>query len=158
VFCLSCSPTTYTHGVPNLAEVDNGLWRSGQPTTLEAWTYLHSIGVKHVVKLNFESEGSDALAEKVGIDVTTLSIEPNGDVVTIFDPPNEGRVVVAISLLGPGWLVHCSHGQDRTGYVVGRYRVERDGWTKGDAYHEMLDHHFHPELPGLHEAWEDFRP
>jgi tyrosine-protein phosphatase SIW14 len=52
--------------------------------------------------------------------------------------------------------VHCTHGQDRTGLVVGLYRTIHDGWTKTDAYREMLQLGFHPELRGLREFWEDF--
>ncbi len=52
--------------------------------------------------------------------------------------------------------VHCTHGQDRTGLVVGVYRVLHDGRTKDDAYQEMIHHNFHPDLHGLHEFWERF--
>jgi protein tyrosine/serine phosphatase len=58
--------------------------------------------------------------------------------------------------IGGGVLVHCTHGQDRTGWVVGAYRVLYEGVSKSVAYDEMLKHNFHEVLHGLHEAWEDF--
>ncbi len=163
---FGCSPTAYLHGVPNLAQVEAGIWRSGQPTTVEQWKYLYSIGVRHVVKLNFASEGSDDPAASVGMIVHTLSIEPNGD-TDLFDAisgtfirPDEGLLEQAERILeqGGGVLVHCTKGQDRTGVVVGRYRVTFDHWTKEAAYSEMLAHNFHPLLHGLSESWEHFTP
>ncbi len=157
-----CSPTTTSHGVPNLVEVAPGLWRSGQPTT-EGWTYLKSIGVRHVVKLNFESEGTDADAVDLGLDVHLLGVEPVGD-ADIFDDvrntfvrPDAKKLAEAERVIeaGDGVLVHCTHGQDRSGLVIGTYRVRHDGWPKDKAYAEMISNHFHPELHGLHETWEN---
>ena len=59
VLLVSCSKTTYTNGVLNLVQVEPGLWRSGQPIAASEWVYLKGQGVHHVVKLNFDSEGSD---------------------------------------------------------------------------------------------------
>lgn len=162
---LGCAKTEYTHGVPNLVQVEPGLWRSGQPTTREQWDYLRGLGVRKVVKLNFESEGSDAGAVAAGLEVHVLSIQPAGDadvldsVTNTFKRPDTGAVIDAEVVIasGGGVLVHCTHGQDRTGIVIGVHRVTHDGWTKQRAYEEMLQRGFHPELHGLHEYWEAFR-
>ena len=47
-------PTVITRGVPNLHAVRPGVWRGGQPTAA-GWAYLREPGVKHVLKLNFDS-------------------------------------------------------------------------------------------------------
>ena len=168
----ACSPMVYVHGIPNLAQVDTNVWRSGQITTPEGWAYLKQLAAGrrvHVLKLNFDHEGSDALALASGIDVHVLAIQPKGDqdmwddIHAAFTQPDPNVVREAEALLASAtrndvWLVHCTHGQDRTGYVIGQHRVLHDGWTKAAAYKEMLAHHFHPELHGVHEAWEDFRP
>ena len=60
----------------------------------------------------------------------------------------------AVSIATPGTFVHCSHGQDRTGLLVGLYRLKQ-GWAKTNAYTEMLTNGFHPALHGLHEFWEN---
>lgn len=168
---VSCSPTVMTHGVPNLARVDGGVWRSGQISTAEGWNYLlaatHAKRL-HVIKLNFDNEGSDALAVNLGIDVHVISIQPQGDqdlwddIEGAFAQPDPMLIDKAEELLSGAttddvWLVHCTHGQDRTGLVIGRHRVLHDGWTKDAAYAEMLLNHFHPELHGVHEAWENFK-
>lgn len=166
----ACSPMVYTHGVPNLVQVGPGVWRSGQITTREGWSYIRDVTKArrvHVIKLNFDNEGSDALAVEMGFDVHVLAIQPQGDqdlwdsVRGVFVLPDMARVAQAVQLLagadsGDVWLVHCTHGQDRTGLIVGIYRVMHDHWTKVKAYQEMRDHHFHPALHGVHEAWERF--
>src|SRR5437763_12301140 len=84
VLSVSCSKTTYTNGVLNLVHVEPGLWRSGQPIAASEWVYLKGQGVHHVVKLNFDSEGSDRDATAIGRDLHLPSSEPEGD-NDIFD-------------------------------------------------------------------------
>jgi hypothetical protein len=161
---LGCSPTTYVHGIPNLAQVESGVWRSGQPRTVEQWRYLRSLGISRVVKLNFPSEGSDDGARAAGMTVLTVSIQPEGDLdiwdnlAATFIQPSGLLLTAAVQALeqGNGVLVHCTHGQDRTGLVVGRYRVIHNHWSSIAAYEEMIRYHFHPALHGLHESWESF--
>jgi protein-tyrosine phosphatase len=40
--------------------------------------------------------------------------------------------------------VHCIGGDDRTGALVGIYRIAVDGWPFDWVYDEMLDNRFHP--------------
>jgi len=162
---LGLANNTVDHGIDNLHMVRTGLWRSAQPVTDADWVYLKSIGITKVVKLNFASEGSDAGAEKQSIQVFTLSIQPESDkdlwdnIKDTFVQPNRQALAAALSLIrsgGGGVLVHCTHGHDRTGLLIGLHRVVNDGWTKEAAYEEMLEMGFHPELHGLHEFWEQF--
>ena len=154
--------TVYDHGVPNLSLVAPGLYRSGEPSTPEAWAYVKSLGVKQVVKLNFEREGSDDGARQAGLEVLYVPIQPEGDkdvfdnLKNTFVKPSETDLRTALYYLESGTLVHCTHGQDRTGLVVGLYRLKH-GASKEAAYKEMLEHGFHPELHGLHEYWEHAR-
>jgi protein tyrosine/serine phosphatase len=158
-FGLACSPTVYTHGVPNLVsvDVDKNVWRSGQPTTPEAWAYIKSLGVERVVKLNFEEEGTDQGARDLGIEVVYAPIEPKGDLVSVVEAVDSAHVQLAVAALAlPNTLVHCTHGQDRTGAVVGAARVVNYRWSKHQAWLEMLNNHFHWELPALMAWWLDF--
>lgn len=176
----ACSPMVYVHGVPNLAQVSPEIYRSGQITSDEGWAYIRTLSCAgatrsdgachpvHVIKLNFANEGSDLGAAALGFTVHELPIQPEGDqdlwddVKSVYEGPDPGRLDEIERLLesaqpGEVWLVHCTHGQDRTGYVIGRYRVLHDGWTKDAAYNEMRAHNFHYELHGIHEAWERFK-
>ena len=162
---FGCSTTTYVHGVPNLVQVKAGLWRSGQPMTADQWQYLKSLGITRVVKLNFESEGSDNGAAAAGMTVYVFSIQPEGDkdvfdnITNTFIQPNPKLIMEALLVirLGGGVLVHCTHGQDRTGLIIGEHRVVDDRWPKDAAYAEMITNNFHASLHGLHETWENFQ-
>jgi hypothetical protein len=154
--------------IQNLAYVGSGVWRSAQPTTAQAWQALYARGIRHVLKLNFDTEGDDALALAAGMTVERLPLQPEGDrdiaaeIVGTFVEPDQGKLDAAVAMLGtssPGdeWLVHCTHGQDRTGLVVAMYRVRRDGWTREAALDEARRYGFHVELEGLMAAWLRFR-
>ena len=88
----ACSPMTLTHDVPNLAQVYAAIWRSGQVSTKSGWDYVAELARGrrvHVVKLNFESEGRDDLANGRGWDLVYLPIQPEGDGSP--HSPGEGR-------------------------------------------------------------------
>jgi hypothetical protein len=170
VVLVACSPMHYTAGVPNLANVEGSIWRSGQISSAEGWDTIAGLAHGrrvHVIKLNFETEGSDRLADGRGWDLVYLPIQPEGDtdlwdeVKGIFSEPDEDLVTKALAELEvcrshpstDACLVHCTHGQDRTGYVVGRYRIADDGWTPHRAFAEMIAHDFHGEILGLMTAW-----
>ena len=79
----ACSPMSYTHGVPNLAQVDSNVWRSGQITTQEGWDYIAKLANGrrvHVIKLNYIHEGSDGIALEVEPTRSTEAIRrPSAD-------------------------------------------------------------------------------
>jgi hypothetical protein len=64
---------TIEHGIPNLFAVEQDILRGGQPN-VDGWTYLKSQGVICVIKLNTEEEGSDAVAEALGMVVHRFPI------------------------------------------------------------------------------------
>jgi protein tyrosine/serine phosphatase len=152
------SPMDYTEDVPNLVQIHPGVWRSGEPKSTAGWKYLKSLGIKKVIKLNYDSEGTDQGATDIGMEVILLSIPPKSDLGSTLEIPDSATVEKAVELLsqGGGILVHCTHGQDRTGLVVGAYRVKHDGWTKEAAWNEMVQHNFHQELLGLMRFWHRF--
>ena len=138
------------NGIPNFAAVEPGIYRGGQPDA-NGWKYLQELGVTQVIKLNEDSEAIDHVPE--GMALFKVQI-PQGE--QIITEPNMQYLEDAIGFIEPNTLVHCQHGQDRTGLVIGMYRV-RQGWSKSRAYDEMIAFGFHPELFGLAKAWEDFK-
>lgn len=168
---LGCATTRYDHEIPNLVQVRDDVWRSGQPKTLEGWKHLQDLGVRHVLKLNFIDEGDDSAAAAYGISVVYLPIEPSTKagfvdaVVDVFALPDAETMAKIEAVLRDikerhgtdgAWLIHCFNGHDRTGLVVGMLRVIADGWDKHHAWSEMLDRGYHPELVGLDRAFHDF--
>jgi|GEM_PF-2423001 hypothetical protein len=166
----ACSPMRYVHGVPNLDVVEWGdagkpaVVRFGQPDPkagLEPWKYLHdNYNVHVIVKLNSDDEGSDELAVEAGISLIKLPIPPFDGTNIVQDvqqdvqgpsSAQDERIQELISLyrsMGVG--IHCSHGQDRTGYEIFKWR-RRNGWGCARAFNEALKHHFHPALVGLQD-------
>ena len=139
---VGCTPMKYTHGVPNLVQVKPGIWRGGQPTD-EGWRFLkQSLGVTNVVKLNV---GEHRYAEAIGMKVTYIPI-PFWQMML---GPRPAQISQAVGSITGGTYVHCYHGQDRTGLVIGEYRMKVDGWSQSQAYHEMLDKDFHRSVIGL---------
>jgi hypothetical protein len=55
-------------------------------------------------------------------------------------------------------LVHCEHGEDRTGLAIAAYRVRRCGWGKDAAMAEAIALGYrHIINIGLNNTWGDFR-
>jgi protein tyrosine/serine phosphatase len=150
----STPPSAVQHDIPNFRPVleHPGVYRGGQPRSLSAWAYLQSLGVSNVVKLNLESEASDHEARALGMTVTYYPIDALHQVLL---KPDRTAVSNAVAAIKPGTYVHCKLGRDRTGLIVGCNRVWRDGWTKSNAWHEMLASGFRPRLRGLTDFWQD---
>lgn len=147
---------TSSYGILNLQAVHyQKVYRGGQPSR-DGWKYLKSVGVKTVIKLNFPDEGLDDHPDFTVIDCAM----PPKDIWQAVGKPDPVMVSSALHALTDqnNWpvFIHCLHGQDRTGLMVGMFRVKFDGWTKDEAYAEMMQFGFHPELVGLTEIWEQF--
>ena len=138
-------------GINNLRVFGKNRYRGGEPTPV-GWVWLkEQAHVDRVIKLNDNSEGSDAPASALGMEVIYLPISPFEQL--IFRPKYDD-VVKAVDAIREGTFVHCKNGWDRSGLIVGCYRVWKENWAKDDAWAEMLLHGFHPELLGLTLFWE----
>jgi hypothetical protein len=159
------------HGIPNLfaVEQDRNIWRGGTPTA-EGWAYLKGQGITDVVKLNTEAEGRDAVAEACGMTIHRFPI-PWWRQVFLW--PKQADLIAAVACIKRHTFIHCGSdartaspdaqedntqgGEDRSGLLVGCFRLSQ-GWTKADAYAEMLAHSFHAALQGLQGRWNSENP
>lgn len=139
-----------TSDVPNLWCVDQkrNILRGGDPS-LRGWCQLRDMGITDVVKLNTRLEGSDVHAEVLWLRVHRIPIPLWRQ--TIWTP-RQRDIVRAVSLMVPNTYTHCERGEDRTGLVVGCYRLSM-GMDKEEASAELLSHGFHPSLIGLKRCW-----
>ncbi len=104
------------------------------------------------MKLNLESEVSDNEARALGM---TVSCFPINEWHQFLLRPNAHSVSNAVSAIKPGTFVHCMEGHDRTGLIIGCKRVWQDGWTKTDAWNEMVADGLDLRLRGLVYFWDD---
>lgn len=131
-------------GVSNLHKIDDGLYRSEQPTK-EGMKNLEKMGIKTVINLRTfhsdsdEIKGTGLLNEELR--VKTWHIEDE-DVIRVLR-------IIRKKENGP-FLIHCQHGADRTGVMSAMYRIVIQGWTKDEAIREMVDGGY-----GFHSIWSN---
>ena len=145
LFCGCSTPSD----LPNFAVVDKGMgvYRSGQPTKAGFEILRTRYGVTNVIKLNLDSEGIDRLAPDQVEEYIPITLAEQ-----LFKTP-AWKIESAVADVTPGTLVHCSHGEDRTGVVVACWHLE-NGWSWVACSKEMDAHNFHHTLFGLDRYWE----
>ena len=141
-----------TNGVPNLSQVEPGVWRGGQPTSQKAWAYLRSLGLTNDIKLNTGEEASDRGAISAGFNLYYFPIDTMQQLV---GGPDGRSVSNVVAMIKPGTFIHCEHGRDRTGLLVGLYRLT-EGTNSAAAWSEMMNHGYHPALLGLTRYWQNY--
>ena len=115
----------------NLYEITPTLYRSRQPDP-GALPLLKTLGVLTVVDFIKESDSSwltDPAVVQVQIPLQTVHVD-DADMVRSL------RAIQTAQAKGPV-LIHCKHGQDRTGLVAAMYRIVVQGWSKQAALDEM---------------------
>ena len=140
--------------IQRFISVSPSIMRGSQPENQEDYQLLVSHGV-HTI-LNLRTTEKDIDLEKKMADTLQMgfvSIPMSG-----FWAPDEDDMTRAIKTLTNPHLqpvfVHCLHGKDRTGLVIGLYRVLVEGWPRDKAYQEMKEIGFNPWLMGLyHYFW-----
>lgn len=127
----------------NFRKVDSKYYRSGE---LEKCNYfdLKKLGIKTVIDLrqNFlgYSQKEKSASTEAGINYFNIPMNP-------FFPPSKNQIDKFFSIIDNSnnlpVLVHCLHGQDRTGFMTALYRIRNDRWDYEQAYAEMLSYGYH---------------
>lgn len=134
---------TLEHDTPNLRLVDpdRGIYASGQPRDAAAWTYLRSLGIESVIKLNTEP----------GDELSGMVVEPY-PITTVQQiwGPVKTQLMLALSAITDNTLIHCELGENRTGTLIIAYRINVCGWSKGLAIAEAKKFEWEWSLPALH--------
>lgn len=141
--------------LPNYQVVNEGLVRGGQPEG-RGFEILMEEGIKTVLNIR---EQSEALAEE-GDSVRALGMNYAAHSVHPFKVPEDELILDILTTMldtdKAPVFVHCLHGQDRTGMIVGIYRLLVDDWSLEEAYAEMLAMGFHSAFTNLKEALHRF--
>jgi protein tyrosine/serine phosphatase len=112
------------------------LFRCAQPDTLGFQT-LEALGVKVVVKLNDTKEFPDTLERELYHGEISFL-----DLPRLFEVPPKDKLTGIVELIhdylaqGKSVLVHCTHGIDRTGLVIGAYRIIHQNWSMDEVLAE----------------------
>ncbi|VXC55127.1 dual specificity protein phosphatase family protein [Pseudomonas sp. 8O] len=115
----------------NLYRMAPDLYRSALPTAKD-WLQLQALGIATVI--NFYQHGDDQWlvdpsVQQIHLPLRTDRIDDT-DVIEVL------RSIRHAQSHGPV-LIHCKHGQNRTGLIAAIYRVIYQHWSKEQALAEM---------------------
>lgn len=133
----------------NLYSVTTGVYRGSTPETAADFDRLKQMGIKTV--LNLRRFDRNAIARE-GQALSARGIRHVHVPIRYF-PRGDNSIDRAVDLLSDTTLhpvyVHCKHGHDRCGTVVGLYKVRHHGWSADAAYRDMRQYGFNERLGGL---------
>lgn len=147
----ACAP-----GISNFQKVSPTLWRGAAPSA-KGLTDLARSGAKTVIDLRKPGSGATREsrdAAKLGLNYFQI---PIGYCAPSVEKINQFLKIVTDHQYQPVFI-HCRQGCDRTGTVVGIYRMLVEGWSFKQAYGEMREHHFKPWMLSLKRAVADWEP
>ncbi len=128
-------------GLPNFHAVNDHLFRGGQPSQ-EGFQKLKESGVGVVMDLRHRGKSAERErqnVESLGMQYVSIPWKASGFPTT----QDVQRFFAAIDHnAGKRVFVHCRRGADRTGYMIGLYRVTREGWSAKEATNEMEKYGF----------------
>jgi protein tyrosine/serine phosphatase len=125
--------------LPNFHRVNDLLYRGAQPRANGHETLL-KLGIKTIINLR-DNDARERLEEQkaraagfnyFNIPVTRLGRPSDAEIqkiMAIINSPEKQPV-----------FVHCKHGADRTGVVIGAFRILHEGWTSERAKAEANRH------------------
>lgn len=136
--------------IPNFHSVTPGIYRGGAPMET-GLRELKAMGVRTIIDLRYptrpiRTERSEAT--QLGLNWINL---PMG-----AEAPTQAQVAKCMGTLklAPTQpvYIHCQHGADRTGCMIGIWRETHNGWTFSHAWSEMRKYGFNPRWTHLTAA------
>ncbi len=120
--------------LPRFHEVAPGIYRGGQPKP-GGFDLLKQKGIKTIINLRDEHDEKQQV-EAMGFKYVYLPMDARDKISasdiaiflkTVTDPAHQPV------------FIHCRRGADRTGFMVGLYRVAMQGWSAEKAYREARE-------------------
>jgi protein tyrosine/serine phosphatase len=126
-----CTRLLYNFGTVREREI----YRSAQPSPALLRHVAARYGIRSIVNLRGRTPGYEsAFAARHGLRLFVLDL-------SAAKPPSALEVRRFLDIVSDPEnqpvLVHCRNGVDRSGYMIGVYRIEREGWSPGRALREM---------------------
>lgn len=144
-----------TRDIPRFIKVAEGFYRGGQPVR-GGFQFLKQQGIRTVINLRQENDEESAV-RALGMNYVhiPMSVSMNSSIAekdiqryfTIVNDPANFPV-----------FIHCRRGADRTGAMVGFYRIQMQGWDGARAFKEARDIGMRWWYPGLKQQLYSFKP
>lgn len=132
-------------------QIDTKLWRGPRPDLADftVRNELLRLGISTIINLEigffewFHGEAKEEQKMCVTLDLSYAHV-PLSD----LSAPTPAQAAKVLSFIkngtnSGGVLLHCLHGNDRTGWMSAGYRVKVQGWSVDKAIQEMIDMGFH---------------
>jgi protein tyrosine/serine phosphatase len=152
LFILVASATSSVQAgatVAGFLQVTANIYRGGRPTESD----LVSLQNQYKVMTDIDLEDDTKVNDQEQADATNLQMQFLLTPMNPYATPTDADVNGVLGQLQNAKyfpiFIHCHYGEDRTGLIIGIYRVEVQGWTPAQAYQEMLANGFHKTLTYL---------
>jgi uncharacterized protein (TIGR01244 family) len=138
-------------GIKRFIKIDEGLYRGEQPKESE-FEWLKAQGIRTVV--NFRREDDERVfVEKLGLRYVHIPLSASKRI------PDEA-IHQFLALMKEAdqkpIFIHCRRGADRTGVMVGFYRIAEQGWDGERAYREAREIGMRPWYGNLKKQLLEF--
>jgi protein tyrosine/serine phosphatase len=125
-----------TKDIPRFQQVAEGFYRGGQPVR-DGFKFLKEQGVKTVINLT-EENGEEPIVRALGLNYVHIPLS-----VTVWSRIPETSIQQFLKVVNNASnlpvFVHCERGTDRTGAMVGFYRIAVQGWDGPHAFKEARE-------------------
>lgn len=141
-------------GVHKAGRIEGWLYRGSQPDEA-GYASLSKHGIKTVLSLRGDRDNRELLKQN-GLKGIQIAMSPD-------KPPTASQQRQFLKLLADTSLhpifIHCARGRDRTGVMIGSYRVLMQRWTPEEAIKEMrLFGHTKRDYPALERYIRKLKP
>ena len=138
-----------------ISQVDAGIYRGPRPKAAD-FDYIKQTFAR-VISLEGLAEGRKEADELFPLIVVSRPISFSQIYFTGIPQAALEYILTLIEQSPKPLLVHCEHGEDRTGLVIAAYRVRHCGWAKDAAIEEALKYGYRKWLNfGLNKTWGRF--
>jgi len=144
-------------GISRFHRVDDGFFRGGQPSE-NGLRDLRGLGIRTVINLRMEND-EQKLVESMGMAYIHIPIKLTTWRMFWERIPEPAVLSFLSAMEDPAnypVFIHCQRGADRTGALVGLYRIAFQGWTAEQAYSEARQKGLRWWFRGLKSQLRDF--
>lgn len=128
--------------LPNFSQVNEQLYRGGQPTEAGVKKLKDEFNIKTIINLR----GADDRAKKEENWAKDAGVKFINIPLHNWFGPKDKKIEKILSLINTPEnqpvFVHCKRGSDRTGTIIAVYRMTQDGWTAKQANKEAKEFGF----------------